>query len=228
MKLEKTLETCKKILIYSDISSVDSEVFQSSIDSVISDSELLILATTSKDGYFKLDPKSVYDSVFFCEAHPYSAKIQLVRYVIKNGIRLAQIKLNSDLARIQRRESFRLETTDLNINFSVISKDDLKSSSNIIEDTKLKFEHKGIVKDISEGGIKFNCNEELDIDTIINISLKIQEYSFITKGKVLNFEFQEHEKFKNSYKVSFQDLSIDNKKFLQKYIFDEQLKARRK
>lgn len=230
MDTDKILSSCKKIVIYSENSLKQIETLQSSLDDIISKNELLILSPTLNSRLVKLSTNEVYDIIFFCESSPYQSKMKIKKYFVKDGIRLAHIVLQSSLSRIQRRESYRLDCNNVSIQFSIY--DDTEEAqipeNGIIDDDALQFEHSGIVKNISSGGIKFNANEELEVDTILHLLIEIDDQTIITKGKILFVENIDFEKYKFSYKLCFVDLPLTDKKFLEKYIFDEQLRIIKK
>ncbi|AIS52509.1 putative glycosyltransferase [Thermoanaerobacter kivui] len=124
---------------------------------------------------------------------------------------LLEIMPISSVERLQRRQYFRLEKI---IPFTYTIKDD--------EEGKV---YKGIIQDISGGGLRCKVDKKLEIGTVINCNFTLNKEISVS-GKVVRFE----ELLEKGYEIGLCYIDIDEKmrEKIISYIFEEQRKSRLK
>lgn len=202
-----------------EISKLNSEsdfFHTSKLEEFISNQEIIILVPISKGALIKLPKNSKYTIIFKTTNGLFKNTMQIDDYLLKDGIPLLKIKLLEPTIKIQRRDCFRL-SLKLDFKFDVVPEN--TEEIFLSEDPLLS---KGRTEDISNGGIKFLSNEELEEGNIIKSLMILHGFFILTIGKILHKEETINNPFKFSYKLKFERIDNKSKEFISKYIFEEQ------
>lgn len=196
------------------------EPYRSKIEKIISNKEIVILAPMVKGKIVKLSEHIKYGIVFKTRSCIFKSVIKVKDYFIKDGICFIKICTLEETKKLQRRQCFRL-STKVQVNFDIVDRNDEEVF--FLDEPLLST---GITEDISSGGMKFLSNEELEIDKLIKCEFILNNKPMITIGKVLFMEELEKSidnKYEYCYKVRFEAIQREDKEFISKYIFNEQI-----
>ena len=82
---------------------------------------------------------------------------------------------------------------------------------------------KGLTMDVSNGGLKFKANKDMEEEDNIRILINIQDVNMVIKSTILQKEELEIKgEYKFIYKCKFEDIPQKYKDELSKYIFEKQ------
>lgn len=210
LKLGTTIEISK----LSDENSVDFHL--SKFERFLSDDELIILVPISNGRIVKLPKDNNYLIIFKTANGLFRNVISILDYLVEKNITLMKVKLLEETTKIQRRACFRLS---INIDFKFDLVEENTESILLSSDPILS---KGVTEDISNGGIKFMSNEELNEEDLIKSTLILDNKDITTIGTILHKEFNINKKYKYSYKLRYETITADQKDHISKFIFDYQ------
>ena len=203
-----------------EISLIDDNksVFYSKLVEVLSEKEVIIMPPrTHKGGIVNLSKNKQYKIKFKTDKGIFENVMKIVYYDINNGIPIVKIKFIEPTIKIQRREGFRLNI-EIEFEFYVIKDIDIE---------KLKTEgmmlSKGKTLDISNGGLKFLSNKDIELGDNIKVLLNIDGVTIETLGNIIyKEEVNDKENNMFSYKCRFDNISQKYKEQISKYIFETQ------
>ncbi|SHE60081.1 c-di-GMP-binding flagellar brake protein YcgR, contains PilZNR and PilZ domains [Thermoanaerobacter uzonensis DSM 18761] len=123
---------------------------------------------------------------------------------------LLEIMPISNVERLQRRQYFRLEKV-IPFTYTISEEEDKV--------------YKGLIQDISGGGLKCKVDKKLEVGTIINCVFTLDQ-EITVSGKVVRYD----ESLEKGYEVGICYVDIDEKvrEKIISYIFEEQRKSRQK
>jgi len=137
------------------------------------------------------------------------------------NIPVIRLKVVSEPIRIQRRNFYRLKTIK-SIGYRIIN--NLNSS----EEENIRYDE-GIILDISEGGLRFCTNKEMqeydELEMIIDIGV---HKGMKLKGIITRKDFNEEKSGLYEYGVRFSEINKQVRNLLMKYIYEEQRKLLKK
>ena len=224
----------------------DGSVFYPSKVTDIESSDMMKITVPIVKG--QIVPLSVgdrFEMISYTKRGLYQSKVEITRRFKEDNVFLLEVKVLTKLVKMQRRQYYRLDCL-LDATYSLISEEEkIKNELNkILNDTedsdqltpkdiiKNKEVHKGIVTDISGGGLRFTSTMSLrDYTNIyINIRLPINnlmkemclECNIISSIPINNLSNQ----FEN--RLEFTNLLKDERENIIKYIFEEERKLIKK
>ena len=203
-----------------EVSLIDDNnlVFYSKLVEVLSEKEVIIIPPKNNRGEIvKLSNNKQYKIKFKTDKGIFENVMKIVYYDINNGIPIVKIKFIEPTIKIQRREGFRLNI-EIEFEFYVIKDMNIENSK---ADGMLLC--KGKTLDISNGGLKFISNKNIQLGDNIKILLNIDEVIVETLGNII-YKEEINSKDKNmfSYKCRFDNISQKYKEQISKYIFETQ------
>lgn len=202
-----------------EISRLDSNgdfFHNSSLEEFISEDELLILVPISKGSLIKLSKDFEYIIVFKTPKGLYKNRMKILDYILKDEIPFLKIKLLDPTIKIQRRDCYRL---NIGLEFKFDPVEENTEDILFCQDPLLS---KGITEDLSNGGIKFLSNEELNVDDLIKCLLIFEDCFIVVIGRVLHIEKTINNPLKYSYKLRFERISQNDRELISKFIFNKQ------
>lgn len=185
-------------------------IYLSQVEDISKDGTILIDSPIHNSHIVPIRIGSVIQVIFFNKQGLFIFYAKVINRFTGN-LSLLHITPISSVERLQRRQYFRLEKT---IPFTYIIKDD--------QDGKI---YKGIIEDISGGGLKCKVDIKLEVGTIIICNF-VLECEINVTGKVIRFdEFKE-----KGYEIGICYIDIDERirEKIISYIFKEQRKNRLK
>lgn len=185
-------------------------MYLSQVEDMSDDGTILIDSPIHNNHVVPVRIGSVIQVIFFNKLGLFIFYAKVINRFTGN-LSLLHIIPISSVERLQRRQYFRLEKI---IPFTYIIKDD--------PDGKI---YKGIIEDISGGGLRSKVDNKLEVGTIIICNFKLECEINVT-GKVIRFdEFKE-----KAYEIGICYIDIDERirEKIISYIFQEQRKNRLK
>ena len=205
---------------YVEVRLIDDNeaVFYSKLVEVLYEKEVIIMPPRlDQGGIVKLSNNKQYKIKFKTNKGIFENVMKIVSYDIDNGIPILKIKFIEPTIKIQKREGFRLNV-EIEFEFYVIKNIDIEKSKT--EDILLS---KGKTLDISNGGLKFISNKDIELGDNIKILLNIEGILIETLGNII-YKEEVNNKEENifSYKCRFENIPQKYKEEISKYIFDRQ------
>lgn len=134
--------------------------------------------------------------------------------LVSDPIEAILIEYPKDVVKIQRREFFRMDVTNLSVQFS-----DINDRSNV---------YSGSAVDISGGGMAFAAkNEQINKDDIIYIKMTLSGFPIDLAGKVVRKFIKDKEKPDlYEFSIQFQSLRERDRDRIIRFIFEKQAEER--
>lgn len=223
-----------------------SQTYVSQLVDYIDDDTISIAAPINKGMIVLVHKGENYRLWFYTIKGLYECNCTIIQTYKENNIIIIQVKLTSDLKKIQRRQYFRLECVH-EIEYRIITEEELELNDKLIQGLYRNTEERAEIRrrlsalkkswtmahitDLSGGGCKFNCGQEIRPGEKIRIKL-----DFIIKDQVRKLEISAEiiasQKLLDrsgvyEHRAEFYDISQNDREDLIKYIF-EQERIRRK
>lgn len=192
----------------------DNEKFYSKLLYVVSEKEVVIISPKNSEGRLvKLPQKRRYKMTLKTPRGLFENLINIKCYEVEDGIPIVRIVFLEPTKKIQRRQSFRLP---IEIEFKFVY---YKEENESYSDEVLK----GLTIDVSNGGLKFKTNKDMEEEDNIRILINIQDVNMVIKSTILQKEELEiKDEYKFIYKCKFEDIPQKYKDELSRYIFEKQ------
>ena len=167
------------------------KIYHSSVCEILSEDRLEITMPMEKGKLILLQVDSEYELYFYTENGLYQCFARIVDRYKTDNIYMILVELTSNLRKQQRREYFRFSCA-LEMNARGVSEEELKVSLQSGEKLSVSAEKlsKGIIVDISGGGLRFVIDQMYEVDSLVNcvyhllVEGKSKEYNLV--GKVLS------------------------------------------
>jgi len=162
----------------------------------------------------KLDIGKLYSLIFYTDDGLIEFQGKVLSHRKEYGFNMTDIELVDEGKLDERREFYRFTCLiDSFFSFNQVK---------LNEENEIKF--KGIIKDISCGGIKFTSNYKIDEKSITEIYFKINKESISVKGKVLHRQVTLFDDYKYQYRIKFLDIEEISRCRIMNFISDQQSK----
>jgi len=195
------------------------KIFVSVVEDVYENNRVLIHMPVSHNKIIKLGIDKIYSMRFFTQKGIYKYNVKVLKHIDKNRFNFTLIEIVNDGTKIERRKYFRFNCT-MPFKFGKLSDDEtIISYEKIDKDIILC---KGIIRDISEGGIRFISDRRLESGDIIKCLIMLNDSYFITLGKILIRQNLSSSNYKYQYRLIFIDIREEEKELVVGYIFEEQ------
>lgn len=205
----------------------------SSVHEVLQDETVVITNPTHKSQIIHLRPGEKYDCYLFLDNKIFKCRIKVLRSRNDFNLRVVETELLTNIVKYERRQFFRLDVA-MDIRYLTLRPDNTAAFKEAVKtNTLLQMEgfQTATTRDVSGGGLRFVCNEELPIDSMLITHIETEmdgrpkQYVFL--AKVL--ASKKHEEIRGLYesRVQFVDLKQSAREELVQYIFHcqrEQLK----
>lgn len=190
----------------------------------LEEDDLVVIAAPIYQGeLYKIRLGAIIDIYYINKRSLYKFKSTLIERDIREGLSLLKLKAISDIEKIQRRQYYRLECI-LPIKYCVYNdqSDTQKGHENIYQDS--------FTKDLGGGGLNVLFVDEVQLNTIVEFKLELNEKSSINFiGKVIRAA-DNGKQNKYKYEVGIVFKKIDNKarESIISFILQEQRKLIKK
>lgn len=209
------------------------KIYHSSVCEILSEDRLEITMPMEKGKLILLQVDSEYELYFYTENGLYQCLARIVDRYKTDNIYMILVELTSHLRKQQRREYFRFSCA-LEMNARGVSEEELKVSLQSGEKLSVSAEKlsKGIIVDISGGGLRFVIDQMYEVDSLVNcvyhllVEGKSKEYNLV--GKVLSVKELSNRPGVFEHRVQYVNINVDEREEIIRYIFQEERKHRKK
>jgi c-di-GMP-binding flagellar brake protein YcgR len=181
----------------------------------IKEDSLIISAPVENGKIIPLEIGTAYLLSIYSKGGLYKCRAVVSNRYKKNNLHFVDLEIKSPMRKHQRRQFYRLECA-LTFHFS---------------NEEIETYYKGIIIDISGGGLRFTSKEQIQVGSIINCTLDINSVEtkkLELKGKVILSQLVDYQVIKYETRIMFQDISNEDREAIIKFIFDEQRKRRKR
>lgn len=200
------------------------EISKSKIAKIMSNNEIMLFVPMIKSKMIKFQKNILCDIYFKENKHISKSTIKVLYYDIVDGKPYLIAKIIGPIVKIQRRNCFRLDKNII-FEFDMLDNSMSEKLENNEDDIFLCV---GETIDISNGGLKFITNEDIEISNNIKISIRINKTIIVAIAVLLYKEELEDEEYKFCYKCRFDKITTQAKEIITKFIFDNQRKVSKK
>jgi len=199
---------------------------------VLSDDSLQILIPIEKGKLILLPMDEEYDFYFYTVTGLFHCTARITERSKENNIYLLNVELTSSLSKFQRREFYRFNCA-IEMGSRKLEEDELQA----FEERKTFFQdgipfHKGIIVDISGGGIRFVSDKLYEADSFMlcNFMLPINEKpkQFNVIGLVLQIKIIDERPGLYEHRIQYMGLGKDDREDIIRYIFEEERRNRKR
>ena len=215
--LIKSVKIGNKVEIYHHRSQLDSKVYTSQVEDILSETRFLLHTPIMYGQLVKLPVGMKLGLLFFSDKAMLKFEASIVGYAKEDELDFTVIEIRSEGEKIQRRAFFRFNCL-LPLKFHAWSE---------TGEGEAHYED-GIIKDIGGGGMRFVTNLQIDEENVIRSVIMLNDELLMLTGKVLNKMYFPKSNFKYQYRIEFISVSKDDQETIVKYIFNEERKLRKK
>ena len=211
------MQLFKKLSIGNSITLIVQGVQYKSVIQEIVDEKTFFISHVLRKGYqLHYEEDEVVEFVFYRPVGVYSFFAKFIKMSVLDNLFLLKFSTVSEIEKHQRRDYFRMPTV-LNTVVTYTSHDE----------EELTF--KTYTIDISAGGARFQSNSDIPTNTIININIYLSKiFSIEIKSKVIWTYVPESIDEKKIIGIEFIEVSEKLKQKIIRFIFEEQLKIRKR
>ena len=224
-----------------DIQSIEKSILATSSEKknyttkvydILSDERIEILMPMEKTKLILLPLDGEYELFFYAKDGLYACLARVIDRYKSNNVYIVLCELTTTLRKHQRRDYYRYSCV-LDLLFRPLEEKEVT----YLEKNQKYFEEnlpllKGIIVDISGGGIRFISKEKYEKDTYIYLSYIIlingREKQYDLAGKILAVNELENRKDEYEYRIRYIDIMKNEQEEIIRYIFEEERKNRQK
>ena len=211
-----------------------AKVYISRVHEILSESTLEVSMPMEKTKLVLLPLNDEVDTCFYTKLGLYQCYMRIVDRYKKDKVYLLKLEMTTNLRKFQRREFYRFSCT-IEMQARALEeteKDSLEKHQSVVLDDDVKSLKKAVVIDLSGGGLRFIASEAYQIDELVHCRYQLfvggrsKEYDLV--GKVLKVRELERRPGEFEHGVQFINVTPAIQDEIVKYIFEEELKNRRR
>lgn len=216
----------------SDTNEIEKKTHRSQIMEIISDDRIEIAMPMEKGRLVLLPIDKEFDLFFYTDRGLYQCFGRVINRFKRNSMYLLVVELTSNLRKYQRREFYRFSCS-LELDTRNLTDDEMKlleeNKMTIIAGLPLK---KGIIADISGGGLRFLASEQYEVGSLVMcrwhlaIEGEVKEYTLI--GRVLYAEELDARKGEYEHRLQYTNVNKKEQEEIIRFIFEEERKSRKR
>lgn len=206
-------------------------LYKTSVYDVLDDGRLEIVMPMEQSRLVLLPVGGEYDVCFFSHGGMYKADVRIVDRQKINGTYIILAEMLTNLHKYQRREYYRFNCI-IEMEARELSKEEIEAFKEadgaVIEEKEM---NRGVIVDISGGGLRFVSRRLYECGNIILLSFKLpianREKSFTLAAQVILSKEIENRRDEYENRVKFVYINNQTREEIIKYIFDEERKNRK-
>lgn len=217
---------------YSDSSS-DRKSYASKVYDIISEERIDVMMPMEKGQLQLLPVDGIYNIVFYSDKGLFQCIGRVEDRYRSNNMYILTLELTSPLSKLQRREYYRFSCA-INFKFRSLSDEEneaIKDSPFFSIDGEQPME-KGMIVDISGGGIRFIASERMDENTRLYICYQLPQKGILKDyriiGQILKTRELENKQGSFEHRVKYTNIDEDDREDIIHYIFEEERKMMRR
>ncbi|MCL2387990.1 MAG: flagellar brake protein [Defluviitaleaceae bacterium] len=194
---------------------LDDTPYITTVEELLEDGRVLLNIVRHGGLETRLSENKPYTLRFYCERGVFRFAATLLGYTRKGGKESMLFQTTDNGEKIQRRQSFRMSCGE-EIELCMVEN---------VEDEKIYY--KGLIRDISGGGVKLLTTYEIDASHLVELKLPAIAPDFWVYGTILTKqEIHEDAKYSWQYGLEFIGQSNEDTDKIMHFIHEEQQKAR--
>lgn len=208
-------------------------VYYSEVYNIISEDTMEISMPIEKTKLVLLPVGMKCELVVYNALSLYRCEVRITDRYKSNNVYTLRVELTSELSKHQRREYYRYSC----LMDMFVRKLDEQEIAEMEEDTFFDPKpeipmDKGVIVDISGGGLRFISEQEYELDNILyctmNLSTDGGRMPFEVYGKVLAVKKIKNQVESFEHRIIFHNMDVRSREKIIRYIFEEERKGRKK
>lgn len=200
----------------------EADTFYSMIYEIVDDEKILIQAPIEGGRIVPLEKDIIYYACIYTDRGLYRGEVELTRRLKDEKLHYLELTLITPMKKYQRRQYYRMNCI-LSFQYMVEGTDEIPEDMEVLQGTLL---------DISGGGIRFSTDQPIQVDARIKCHLKLNLTSYsidlIAYGNVLQSKVIEPDRIHYQNRVMFEELDLEDREKIIKFIFEEERRRRKK
>lgn len=210
----------------------DIKLYKSTVYDVSEDGKIIMVMPMEKAKLVLLPIEGEYEVCFFSHGGMYNANVRVVDRQKINNTYVLITEMITNLHKHQRREYYRF-----NCIVEMLTKELAKAEEEafekqlgyLVSETDMK---RGVIVDISGGGLRFISEQKYDTDSLILCSYYLltngTKKLYEVVGKVLAVRKLDNRPDTYEHRVQYYNLDVDTREMIIKFIFEEERKERKR
>ncbi len=199
----------------------EADTYYSMIYEILDDKKIMIQAPIEAGRIIPLEKEIIYYACIYTDRGLYRGEVELTRRLKDGKLHYLELTLITPMKKYQRRQYYRMNCI---LSFQYFMED----QDIVDEDHK----YQGTLLDISGGGIRFSTDQQLNAEARIkcHLKLKLTDYSIELEaaGVVLQSKVIEPDQDHFQNRVMFDELGLEDREKIIKFIFEEERRRRKK
>jgi len=210
------------------------KVYATKVYDVLSDDELEIEMPIEQTKLILLPVDGEYQSFFYAGAVLYECVVRIKGRYKANSVYLLKVEIETNLTKHQRREYYRYSCA-IEMSSRVLCEEEITEAGDkqdifrLVPGLPLR---KGIVADISGGGLRFTTDEQYERGSLImtkfTLSVRGAARTFELVGRVLAVKELEKRRGVFEHRIQFININKQTREEIIQFIFDEERRLRQK
>ncbi len=235
--IEKLISPGDKLELKSTVSVVlpdgteGVKTYKSSVYDILDDGRIELLMPMEQQKLILLPVNGEYDVCFFSSGGMYRANVRIADRQKINNTYIVVVEMLTNLHKFQRREYYRFNCV-IDMEVRVLNEQEVDAlSKGLIYPESEVMMARGVIVDISGGGLRFVSREHHEPDSILllRFTLPVQEVEkqFLVAAKVIYSGAIEKREAEYENRVKFEFISSATREEIIKYIFNAERKNRK-
>jgi len=200
-----------KLTISAKTGYYSGKTYSSRIGDVLDEHLLLIDIPISRGSYVRLPEGEVCSLLFYTEDGLFQTNGKILGYCVENNVELIRIEID-EYQRIQRRNFYRVNMIS---DFTFTRAEDLLEGE-LNDDIPI---YKGVIKDISGGGLCFKSDIVMVLNEAITCNLTLSSEKMTVEGRVRGINLLENFDNKYVYRIEFVNIENSMREQIIQYVF---------
>ncbi len=209
------------------------KVYHSKVCELISEDRMEIMMPQEGSKLLLLQVDSEYDLYFYTENGLYQCFARVIDRYKSNNVYMSLMELTSNLRKQQRREYYRFSCA-LEMNARGVTEAEIQRSMDEMIPLAMPAEklNKGIIVDISGGGLRFVIDKKYEIDSLVNCIYNLviegekKEYDLV--GKVLGVKEISNRPGIYEHRIKYVNIHTEEREEIIRYIFQQERNTRKR
>jgi len=205
-----------KIELTKKIEMVEAETFYSMVYDLIDDKHMLIQAPIESGKIIPLELSVIYYACVYTKRGLFRGEIEVTKRLKDNNLHYLELAFITPMKKYQRRQYYRMNCV-LSFKYQDVEEESWDT---------------GTLLDISGGGIRFSTTSPMKINYKIrcHLELRLRDHTILieTEGIILQSKPIEPDKIYFQNRILFEELSLEDREKIIKFIFEEERRRRKK
>jgi len=209
------------------------KVYSSQVFDILSEDKIEIVMPMEKTKLILLSVDSEYELILYGDTGLYQCNVRIVDRYKSQNVYILAVELISDLRKYQRREYYRFSCA---LEMSIRS---LEPEEQLALENKEDFEPvegvpfaKGVIVDISGGGLRFLSANKFDVDSLVAVNFYLtrnqERKRYEAIARVISAKELENRSHTYEHRIQYLNMKREVREEIIKYIFEAERKGMKK